>query len=67
MAFNKKLTLIRGGKRESVAIANGTDIAGGGDDAIEINIDATNMTRGECVEMIDVIRDRIIQGLWPIA
>lgn len=66
MAFIKKLTLLRGGSRESVAVANGTDIAGS-TDAIEVNIDATNMTRGEAAEMLTVIRDRIISGPWPIA
>lgn len=67
MAFNKKFTWIRGQQREAIAIAAGSDISGGGDDAIEVNIDATNMTRGEAAEALTMIRDRIVQGLWPVA
>lgn len=66
MAFNAKLTLLRGAQREDVAVAAGTNISGGGDDAIEINIDATNMTRGEAVILLETAKQHILTGPWPI-
>jgi hypothetical protein len=65
MAFNKKLTWVRGQRRESIAIAAGSAI--GAHDAIEVNIDATAMTRFEAAKAMTLIRDRIMKGPWPVA
>lgn len=66
MAFLKKLNVKHGADRPSVAVSAGTDIAGV-TDGVEINIEQTVMTKQECLEAIDRIKDRIIAGPWPIA
>ncbi len=65
MAFNKKLTLLRGAPRETIVVAAGTDIVGT-TDGIEVNIEQTLMTAAEASDMLRKIADKIIAGPWPL-
>lgn len=66
MAFQKKFTIKRGKPRiEEVAITNGSVEAQS--DTISLNIDQTNMTKGECLLLIASLRDRVHATDWPPA
>jgi hypothetical protein len=58
-----KLTLKRGQQKENVVRSNGTSISGS--DAVELNVDATAMSRGELVIMLDELKQQILQKGFP--
>jgi hypothetical protein len=58
-----KLTLKRGQKKEDVVKAAGSAIAGS--DALELNVDATVLTKGELLTMLDVLQQQIAQKGFP--
>lgn len=66
MAFTAKLVSKLGGKREAVTVSDAPPIFGGGNDAVEVNIDATKMTKSDAVGALGLIVDRIKAGPWPI-
>jgi hypothetical protein len=66
MAFTAKFT----GKRGKVEIADIAITAGSAEaqsDTVSINIDVTNISKGESLQLIDKIRDRIHAASWPPA
>lgn len=65
MATQAKLTIKRGAlSNKDVTLGAGTEISGS--DAIEINIDQTKMTRGECAILLEQARDRVLSSPWPL-
>jgi hypothetical protein len=61
MAAQFKLTIKRGQTAKDVARSSGTAITGS--DAIEVNIDATNMSKLDAVLMLrQVIQEIVIKG-----
>lgn len=60
-----KLTAVRGKPNlKDVAIAAGTPIAGS--DAIELNIDATKMTRADAIILVQAIAAKLFASKWPL-
>lgn len=61
-----KLTVVRGKPNlKDVTVAAGTPIAGS--EAIELNIDMTQLTKGDAMVMIDALRGKIFNMKWPVA
>lgn len=48
---------------KDVTVAAGT--AEAQSDTISLNIDVTNMSRGEAVLMLDELKQRVLAGVWP--
>lgn len=65
MPFQAKFTAELGTRPEDAVLAAGSDIAGS-TDAIEVNIDATKMSRGDAVLLLEGIKQRILSGPWPL-
>ena len=63
MATQVKLTIKRGQTSQDVTQAAGSAI--GGSDAIEINIDVTDMNLREVCVLLDEAKKAIIDGNWP--
>ena len=64
-ATQAKLTVALGGNNlKDVAVAAGTTIAGG--DAMELNIDQLKMTKGDAINMLDKLRDKLVASKWPL-
>ena len=64
MAFQAKFTGQRGETGiEDIAVAAGA--AEAQSDTISINIDATNISKGEALMLIDKIRDAVHAAPWP--
>jgi hypothetical protein len=64
MAFQKKFTAKRGQiALNQIAVSAGT--AEAQTDTISINIDATKLTKGDALILIDNIRHRIHASNWP--
>lgn len=66
MAFQAKFT----GKRGQVELADIAISAGAAEtqsDTISLNIDATNISKGEALILIDNIRDAVHAASWPPA
>ncbi|PNU05809.1 hypothetical protein [Novosphingobium guangzhouense] len=65
MAFTAALTVKLGaGGKQDVAIGAGA--AEAARDQMTLNIDATKMSKGEAMELVDKIRDAIFAADWPI-
>lgn len=60
-----KFTAKMGETKDKVAIGVGTPIAGS--DAIELNVDATTMTRREFVAALKTLGERAIEANFPAA
>jgi len=58
-----KLSIKRGQKAPDVVRSNGTSISGS--DAIEVNVDATNMNKGELVVLLDQVKRQILEHGFP--
>lgn len=58
-----KLTWKRGQHKEDIVRANGSAIAGS--DAIELNVDMTNMSKGELVTGLETLKQQILQKGFP--
>jgi hypothetical protein len=58
-----KLRIKRGQRAQDVVVAAGTTISGS--DALELNVDQTIMSKGECLQQIDEIVKQIHQSPWP--
>ncbi len=66
MAFTAKLTIQRGKvDLKDVAVAAGSSEVQS--DTISVNIDATNLTKGEALTMLDKVRHKIHASPWPPA
>jgi hypothetical protein len=66
MAWTAKWTIKRGKPRvEEVALAAGSSEAQS--DTLSINLDITNMTKGEALLLIDSARQKIFASPWPPA
>lgn len=64
MAFTAKLTIQRGKVAlKDVAITPGT--AEAQSDTISLNIDQTNMSKGDALMLVDEIRQKIFASPWP--
>lgn len=63
MATQVKLTIKRGQTSDNVTQASGTTISGS--DAMELNIDVTNMNQREVCVLLDELKKSIIDGNWP--
>lgn len=63
MAVQIKLTIKRGQRAQDVAIAAGTTISGS--DAMELNMDATAMSKGDALGMIDELKKQVQEHPWP--
>jgi len=59
-----KLTLKRGQHAQDVTAASGSSISGS--DAMELNIDATRMTKGDALLMLEQFEYYITQSKWPV-
>lgn len=64
MAWLAKMTVSQGGKAPDVVVEAGDGLTG--TDAIQLQIDATNMSKGACLLAIDELKRRIHEGAWPI-
>lgn len=65
MATQTKLTVSLGGANlKDVAIAAGTVTTNG--DTLELNIDQNKMRKGDCLLLLDKLRDKIFAGPWPL-
>jgi hypothetical protein len=58
-----KLTWKRGQRTQHIVRSAGAAIAGG--DAIELNIDTTNLTKGEALDALEQIKAQILTKGWP--
>jgi hypothetical protein len=58
-----KLTIKRGQRAQDVVRSNGTAIAGS--DAVELNIDATNMSKLDLILMLGQLRQQLIAKGFP--
>lgn len=66
MAFTAKFTAQRGKVQlKDIAITAGS--AEAQSDTISLNIDATNISKGEALILIDNIRDAVHAAKWPPA
>lgn len=63
MAVQFKLTWKRQQKAQDVVKAAGAVIAGS--DAIEVNIDATAMSKAEALQGLDYIRQQVLEHGFP--
>jgi hypothetical protein len=63
MAAQFKLTLKRGQRAQDVVRSAGTAIAGS--DAIEINVDYTNMTKLDFLTLLGAIKAQVLTKGWP--
>ena len=63
MAVQFKLTLKRGQRAEHVVRSAGDAISGS--DAIALNVDATGMSKGDLLAMVDELRKQIHQSGFP--
>lgn len=63
MATQVKLTIKRGQTSDNVTQASGTTISGS--DAMELNIDVTDMNQREVCVLLDELKKTIIDGNWP--
>lgn len=64
MAFTAKLTIQRG----KVALKDVAITAGAAEaqsDTISLNIDQTNMSKGDALMLVDEIRQKIFASPWP--
>lgn len=60
-----KLTVVRGRTAlKDIAISAGAAIGGG--DAIELNIDATRLSKGEALLLVEALKARIVAAKWPM-
>jgi len=57
-----KLTIRRGKRSKDVTVSAGTAIAGS--DGIEINIDATTMSKKDAIDALDEVRRYILEHKW---
>jgi hypothetical protein len=58
-----KLSIKRGQRAENVTVAAGSAIAGS--DALELNVDATAMSKGELLQQINELKKQILQSPFP--
>jgi hypothetical protein len=58
-----KLTIKRAQKAPDIVRAAGSSISGS--DAIEVNVDVTNMTKSECSLMLDQVQRYILEHGFP--
>lgn len=59
-----KLTIQRGKvDLKDVVVAAGT--AEAQSDTLSVNVDVTNMTRGDVVMLLDEVKQKVLAGLWP--
>jgi hypothetical protein len=65
MAGQFKYTIKRGQRAQDVTIAAGSAVSGGGGDAVELNVDFTNMKRGELDVLIEHLRNAMRQAKFP--
>lgn len=64
MATQVKLTIKRGQKAKDVTAAAGTTISGS--DALELNVDVTNMTSGEIRILLKQLDAYLHSHKWPL-
>ena len=60
----KSYTITRGGRAKDVVEGAGSAV---GTDTLTLNIDITNMTHGEAVDLMEHLQQRILQRPWPPA
>lgn len=60
-----KLTLKRGQRAQHATVAAGSAIAGS--DAVELNVDATNMSKGDLIGMLDTLKQQVLERGFPQA
>lgn len=58
-------TIQRGQKAQNIIEAAGSVIAGGNSDAISVNVDFTNMSRQDFVQLVREVQERALEGAWP--
>jgi len=64
MAAQYRYTLARGQNGlANVAVAAGT--AEAQSDTVSINIDVTNMTRGDALVLVEAVKQKILASPWP--
>jgi hypothetical protein len=64
MAFTAKFTIQRGNHAlKNIPVTPGS--AEAQSDTISLNVDATHITRGDALLMIDELRQKIYAGNWP--
>lgn len=64
MAVQSKITIKRGQRAQDIAHAAGAAIAGS--DAMFLNVDATNMSKGDALLLLEEFRKRIHESPWPL-
>lgn len=65
MAFTAKLTVARG-KVELRDVVLAAGAAEAQSDTISLNIDQTNLTKGEALMLVDALRQKIFASPWPL-
>lgn len=61
MATRFKYSLARGGRAPQVTIGAGDTV---GTDVVTVNVDATNMTKGDFLKTLGEIQRAVIEGDW---
>lgn len=66
MATQNKLTVSLGGYRlQDVTVGAGTTTTDG--DTLELNIDQNKMTKGDCLQLLDKLRQKVFNSKWPLS
>jgi hypothetical protein len=66
MAWTGKLTIQRGTSNNPASVVLEAGSAEAQSDTISVNIDATNLSRGEAVVMLEDLIVHIQRGNWPL-
>jgi hypothetical protein len=66
MAWTGKLTIQRGTSNNPASVVLAAGSAEAQSDTISVNIDATNLSRGEAVVMLEDLIVHIQRGNWPL-
>lgn len=66
MGTQNKLTVSLGGANlKDVAVSAGTVTTNG--DTLELNIDQSKMRKGDCLLLLDKLRDKVFASKWPLS
>lgn len=63
MAVRFSLTIKRGQRAQQIHPAAGSEISGS--DAMTLNVDATGMSKGDALGMLDELKKQIHEHPWP--
>lgn len=67
MAFTASFTVQRGKSANPASLVIGAGTSEAQTDTMTLNIDVTNLSKGEALVMLSDLRDQIERGKWPPA